>query len=204
MRSEKIAAALVALLLGAPLAAQAQTYRCSAKDGKKYYGSTIPQQCVGQPIEQLNSQGLVVRRLDPDADEKQRMVKEAELAKKRDADNANREQTRRNQALLATYTSERDIDEARSRALVGNQHAVREVETRIEEIHRRRVGYDKELEFYQGKNKPPARLAEDIQNAEIDLKAAEELLALKKKAVEAINAKYDDEKKRYLQLVRRR
>ena len=34
MRSKKIAAAAAALVLGAPLAVQAQTYRCSAKDGK--------------------------------------------------------------------------------------------------------------------------------------------------------------------------
>src|SRR5689334_17177413 len=41
-------AALLALPLDA--AAQGATYRCTAKDGKKYYGSTIPRQCAGQPI----------------------------------------------------------------------------------------------------------------------------------------------------------
>src|SRR6185295_11015196 len=51
--------ALVALV-ATPLAAMAQgtlTYRCVGKDGKKYYGSTIPKPCYGQPIEQLNAQG---------------------------------------------------------------------------------------------------------------------------------------------------
>ena len=142
--------------------------------------------------------------MDPDADEKQRIEQEATRAKKTEAENTNREETRRNQALLATYTSEHDIEDSRSRALAENHNAVREAQARIEEIRRRRSAYEKELEFYQGNNKPPAKLAEDIQDAQIDLKAAEELLALKKKDVEAINAKYDDERKRYLHLTRKR
>src|SRR3989440_12316530 len=117
MRSKKIAAAAAALVLAVPLAVQAQTYRCSAKDGKKYYGSTIPTQCIGRRVEQLKSQGFVVRRMDPDADEKQRIEQEATRAKKTEAENTNREETRRHQALLATYTSERDIQDSRSRAL---------------------------------------------------------------------------------------
>jgi len=76
-----------AALIIASLAAHAQstpsklTYRCVGKDGKKYYGSTIPPQCLGQPVEQLNTQGTVIRRFDPEGDEKQKAAKEAEAAK---------------------------------------------------------------------------------------------------------------------------
>ena len=200
----RIAALAAAALLSAPLAAQNQTFRCTAKDGKKYYSSTIPRQCIGRPVEVLSAQGTVIKRIDPEADEKAREDKEAAAAKKRDEEAANRETERRNRALLATYASERDIDEARTRALADNQKAVRDVEARIEAIRKRRAGYDKELEFYKGGNKPPSKLLDDIQSAEVDLKAHEELLAVKKKDVEQINARYNDDKKRYLQLTRRR
>src|SRR6185503_13166733 len=100
-----------AVTLAAPAAAQMATYRCTAKDGRKYYASTIPPQCLGRPVEQLNKQGMVVRRIEAKADEK------AALAKKREDDAAGREETRRNRALLATYTSEHDIEDARGRAL---------------------------------------------------------------------------------------
>lgn len=199
----RTAALGVAVLVAAPLAAQAQTYRCTAKDGKKYYSSTIPRQCIGRPVEQLNAQGMVVRRIDPQADEKARQDKEAALEKKRALEAATRESERRNRALLATYTSERDIEDARSRALADNQKAVRDVESRIEGLRKRRAGYDKELQFYSGKT-PPRKLAEDIENAEVEIKANEELLAVKKKEVAHINARYDDDKKRYVQLTRRR
>jgi hypothetical protein len=200
----RTAALGAAVILAAPLGAEAQTYRCTAKDGKKYYSSTIPRQCIGRPVEQLNAQGLVVRRIDPEADEKARADKEAALEKKREKEAADREETRRNRALLATYTSERDIEEARTRALAENQKAVRDVESRIDIIRKRRAGYDKELEFYKGANQPPAKLTDDIQNAEVDLKAHEELLAVKKKEVEQINARYNDDKRRFVQLTRRR
>jgi len=198
-------------LLIAPLAAQAQvTYRCTGKDGKKYYGSTIPAPCFGRPVEQLNAQGLVVRRIDPEGEEKERAEKAAAAEKAKEEDASKKEETRRNRALLATYTSERDIEETRGRALADNQQAVREVEGKIDALKKKRASYDKELEFYsdsgakdkKSKGKAPTKLTEDIRNSEIDLKAQEDLLAAKKKEVTAINAKYDEDKKRFIEATR--
>jgi hypothetical protein len=193
-----------AVTLAAPVAAQMATYRCTAKDGRKYYASTIPPQCVGRPVEQLNKQGMVVRRIDPEADEKAKADKAAALAKKREDEAANREETRRNRALLATYTSERDIDDARSRALADNRKAAHDVQVRLDIARKRRAGYDKELEFYKDAAKPPAKLAEDIHAAEVEITANEELLSMKKKEVQQINARYDEDRKRYRQLTARK
>jgi hypothetical protein len=197
-------------LLVAPLAAHSQarpgelTYRCVGKDGRKYYGSTLPQQCLGQPVEQLSTSGIVVRRISPEGDEKERLAKEAAAKKKREDEAAAREASRRNRALLATYTSEQDIDEARSRALADNEKAVRDVELRIDAIKKRQASYDKELEFYKGNSRAPARLQDDIRDAEIDLQAQEDVLVAKKKDANNINARYDDDKKRYRELTGRR
>jgi chromosome segregation ATPase len=195
------------LLLGATVAHAQVTYRCAAVDGKKYYGSTIPPQCYGRPVEQINSQGMVIKRIDPEGDAKARAEKEAALAKKKDEDVASKEETRRNRALLATYTNEKDIEEARRRALEDNEKQVKEVETKIDSLKKTRAKYDKELEFYQdkksGKATPPAKLATDIRNSEIDLKAQEDLLAAKKKDVVNINSKYDEDKKRFAELAKK-
>ena len=197
---------MMAALVIAPLAAQAQmTYRCTGADGKRYYGSTIPMQCMGHPVEQLNAQGLLVRRIDPEGEQKEREAKAAAAAKAKEEENATREESRRNRALLATYTSERDIEAARARALEDNHSAVQQVETRIDALKKRRAGYDKELEFYQdkkGNTKPPAKLLEDIDSVDGDIKAQQGLLAAKKKEVELINAKYDQDRQRFIQLIR--
>jgi hypothetical protein len=196
---------LLAAGLALPLAAEAQMYRCVSKDGKKYYQSTIPIECAGQPVEQISKQGTVIRRIDPEGDEKARLEKQAADAKKKEEDLATREESRRNRALLATYTSERDIEDARSRALADNQKSVTEVQAKIDAIKKRRATYDKEMEFYKdkaGAAKAPPKLNEDIKNAEIDLNAQESLMAAKKKEVAGINAKYDEDKKRYVELTK--
>jgi hypothetical protein len=195
---------ITAALMAAPLAADAQAYRCVGKDGKRYYGSIVPSECAGRPVEELSPQGMVIKRIDPEGSEKARLAKEAQEAKKREDETIAREAARRNRALLATYTSEKDIDDARARALADNQQAVKEAEERIEAIRKRQSDYEKELEFYKGKNKPPAKLNDDLKSAEDDLKLAQQALEAKRKEVLGINAKYDEDKKRYAELRKQR
>jgi hypothetical protein len=200
-------AALASVALLAPLAAHAQTreqytYRCTGHDGKKYYGQTIPNACLGRPLELINKQGLVVKRIDPEGDEKRRAEKEAELEKKREAEAAQRDIVRRNQALLATYTSEKDIEDSRARELREHERQVKEIEFRVGEIRKRQDRFEKELAVYKeaSKGNPPPRLQEEITNAQIDLKAQQNLLEAKKKDASAINARYDEDRRRYAEV----
>lgn len=198
----------LALGLAIPLALAAtgadaqQSYRCVGTDGKKYYGQAMPPQCLGQPAEVLNAQGMVVRRIDPQASAAERAKKDAEEAERKKREAFIKEEGRRNRALLATYTSEKDIEEARVRALKDNELAVSDIEKRIGGLKKREQDLTKELEFYTGKNQPPQKLQQDIANAKIDIRAQEGLLAAKRKEVETINQRYDDDKKRYLELTR--
>ena len=196
------AAAFAAALALAPLGAEAQSYRCVSKDGKKYYGATIPPQCVGVPVEELNRQGVVVRKIEGAMSAEQRAQKEAAEKAARERDEKAKEDARRNRALLATYTSEKDIEATRQRTLADNDKAIKEAEGRVGQIKKRQTDLAKEMEFYKGKNKPPAKLEQDIKNAEIDLKAQEDLLAAKKKDVAVINAKYDEDKRRFQELTK--
>ncbi len=190
-------ALLAASLALLPLAADAQSYRCTAKDGKKYYGSSVPPQCLGQPVEQLNAQGMVVKRIDAaaSATEREKKMGDEEERKKREA--VSKEEGRRARALLATYTSEKDIEQARGRALQDNEAAVKDIEKRIAGLKKRQEELKKEMDFFQGKNKPPAKLEQDMKNTEFDIKTQEDLMGKKKKEDEQINARYDDDKKRY-------
>lgn len=195
---------IAAALMLAPPAADAQSYRCVSKDGKRYYGSTIPRECIGQSVELLNKQGMVVKRFDPEGTEKERAAKQADDSKKREELAAQQEVARRNRALLATYTSPQDIEEARKRALADHHKSVQDVEARIADIRKRQSGYQKELELHKGKGEPPSRLTDDMRNAEVDLRYQEQLLEVKRKEVEQINARYDEDKQRYLALTGRR
>ena len=200
-RTPLSAIAVAAVLAAMPPIAEAQSYRCVGADGKKYYGQTIPRACIGEVVEQLNAQGLVVRRIDPKGSAADREAKAAEEKKRREEEIARREEQRRNRALLATYTSAQDVEDARVRALAGNDQAIKEVDERIALIKQRQEKLKKEMEFYKDK-KPPAELSRDIKNAEIDLAAQEGLRTAKQKDKETINAKYDEDKKRYIELTK--
>lgn len=195
------AIALLALPLALPTDASAQTYRCVGKDGKKYYGQSVPPQCLGQPVEQLNAQGRVVKRFDAAATEAERDKKAAEEVERKKREAISKEEGRRNRALLATYTSEKDIENARARALRENELSMADIEKRIGGLKQKQV----DLKKKQGESKDNAevgRMGQDIKNADFDIKTQEQLLETKKKEVQAINARYDDDKRRYVELTR--
>ena len=174
-------AALILAIATLPLAAQAQSFRCVGKDGKKYYGSTVPPQCLGQPFEQLNDRGVVIKRFDAAASADERAKKEIEEAENKKRAAVAKEQGRKDTALLASYTSEKDIEIARARALESNQQAVKDLDARVDALKKRR-----------------AAPKEDIPAIDADLKVQEGVLASRKKEADAINARYDEDKKRYI------
>ena len=200
MRRSGIVVALALCVAALPVALHAQTVRCVGKDGKKYFGQTVPQPCIGQAVEYLDPSGNVVKRVAAPLTSEQRAAREEEERKNAEAAALAKDEARRNRALLETYTSEKDIDFARQRALKDNEAVVKEIEARVAQIEKRREALKSEMEFYQGRNKPPAKLAEDVRNNEIDLSSQRGLLNAKKKDVDSINAKYDDDKKRYIEL----
>ena len=192
---------IAALIAAAPLAAQAQavTYRCQSADGKKYYGSAIPMQCAGRLVEVLNSGGMVIKRIDPAAEEKARLEKEAKEGKRPSQQTPQeRDEERRNRALLATYTSVKDIEDARQRALRDNAQQAGRFEQRIKELQTRRTRYEKELETYKSAGKASNTVEDNIKNVDLEIAAQHELLKSKQNEVPAINAKYDADKQRYI------
>ena len=173
------------LLLAAPLAAHAQSFRCVGKDGKKYYGSAVPPQCSGVVVEQLSAQGTVMRRIEPTAavDPKAREEKAADEAKKRQDEAAAKDAARRRNALLATYASEKEIEDARKRDLADNARATKDLEDRIS----------------AAKTFKPTKKGEKAPN----VGALENMLERKRGEIPLINAKYDETKKQYLEATKK-
>jgi hypothetical protein len=174
---------LVLFLAALPLAASAQSFRCVGKDGKKYYGSTVPPQCIGQPVEQLDNRGVVMKRFDAAATADERAKKDADDAEMKKRATVAKEQSRKDSALLASYTSEKDIELARTRALEGPQSAAKDAENRIAALKRKRAAPN-----------------EDAKGIDTDIRAQEGVLTAKQKEMEIINSRYDEDKKRFVQI----
>jgi hypothetical protein len=190
-----------AAALAGPAAAQKLYKYTDPVTGKTVYTDKMPADAAGKPSEQLNRQGTITKRTEGALTPEQIAAKEAERKRKLDEDMAAKEEKRKNMALLNTYSSEQDIAEARARAQKANADAVEEANRKLAAVQKRRQELATEAEFYQ-KKPMPAQLKQDIQVNEAAIASHTELIDKKKKEIEAINAKYDEDLRRYRELVK--
>lgn len=193
------------------LRAQVRSYRCVTKAGRKYYGSTIPPQCTGELVEALSAQGTLLFRIEPPLTPEQRAAKEAEERKAAEAEAARAEarkqaevQARRDRALLQTYSDESDIERVRERDLASNQEAAAQVQARIAQLRQRQALLARQSGKYKDESEMPEKLKQDVKAVAYDLSLQEQLLESRKREAAEINARYDEEKRKYRQLTGRR
>ena len=191
--------ATIVALAAAPASAQQRLYKCKDGKGKTYYTQTPPAECLGKEMDELSKQGTVVKKREAALTPEHIATREAEEKRKKEEEERAKEEKRKNQALLNTYSSEKDIEDGRQRALRQAAEATKEIEKRIEEAQKRAQKLAAEKEFYV-KKPMPKKLQDDLKNNEIDLKGQQDAMAAKKKELGDINAKYDEDKRRYLEL----
>lgn len=190
---------IVLLLAVAPASAQQRMFKCKDSKGKTYYTQTPPAECLGKEMEELSRQGTRVKKREAPPTPEQIAAREAEEKSKKEEEARAKEEKRRNQALLNTYSNEKDIEDSRERALKQAEQAAKEIDKRIADAQKRAKDLAAEKEFY-AKKPLPKKLQDDIKNNEIDIQGQQDTLAAKKKERGEINAKYDEHKRRYVEL----
>ena len=195
----KIAILAILMVLASASAFAQPLYKCKDAKGKTYYTQTPPTECLGKEMDELSKQGTVVKKREAALTPEQLAAREAEEKRKKEQEALAKEEKRKNQALLNTYASEKDIEDGRQRALKQAEQSVMEIEKRVEETEKRARKLAMEKEFY-AKKPMPKKLHEDIRNNDMDLKGQQDALAAKKKDLGDVNAKYDEDKRRFLEL----
>ena len=199
MRSRTMVFLCSTVLALAPAAAQERMYKCVDARGKVYYTQVPPPECLGRDTQELNKSGTLIRKNPAALSPAQVQAREAERKKKIEDEERSKEERRKNLALLNTYSSEKDIEDARTRALKEAQGAIEDTERRIAGAQKRHQELEVEKEFYV-KKPMPFKLKQEITNNEIEIKNQTALLDAKKKEISTINTKYDEEKRRYIEL----
>jgi hypothetical protein len=193
------------------LQAQVRSYRCVTKGGRKYYGSTVPPQCTGELVEALTAQGTVLFRIDPPLTPEQRAAKAAEekqaaqtQAAEREAARAAEVQARRDRALLQTYSDEQDIERVRQRALASNREAAAQVQARMAQLRARQEQLAKEGARHKDGSQASDKFQQDVKAVAYDLSLQQQLLESRQREAAEINARYDEEKRKYRELTGRK
>ena len=115
IRSKLAALAAMGCLLGAA-AATGATYKWVDDQGVTHYSDKLPDTASGATM-QMTKSGMVFRKSEPPPTPEQIKLRAEEEAKNREAAKAAVEQKRRDDALLNSYTNEREINLVRDRNL---------------------------------------------------------------------------------------
>jgi hypothetical protein len=192
---QRTLAAIVAIAtLIAPVtpgfAADAHMYRCKDENGRTYYTDRPGVTCEGRKTDEMTKQGIVLDR--PDLNES------GEERRKRMA------QERQDRALLQTYSSEEQIEAAKQRnlqtPLLGVKYAKKKLAIYNERLNELR---ERESALMERGENASLELIEDIDATLSDIARLEYDLETKQRLVDRIVDRFEADKERYRELVKR-
>jgi hypothetical protein len=181
------------------IGAHAQTYKWVDPQGRVQYTDRLPADAVNRGNVQLSKQGVAKAVVEPALTAEQRLAIEERLARERDAEKVAKERQLQEKALLASYTSEEDIEIARKRNLALIGAAIVSAEARIKTLQNRMAAIEKEKLFYE-KRPVPEKLKREQAAVEAEIPRQYTLIARKNEDALAINQRYDEQRAQYLDL----
>lgn len=194
---------LLPLLLAlAALPAEARLYKWVDENGKVHYTDTPPPESASRGNAELSKTGNVVRKTESAEERQRRLAAEAEEARrKREAE----EQARRDRALLATYTSEAEIDLARDRALEHHRSLIKSAEARLKLLEPGERQLAEKVEAAAKAGKPvPAHLERQYQAKHAEAEDARNTIRANEEAMVKVRERYEAEKQRFRELTAKR
>ena len=162
------------------------------KNGVTQYGDRPPMPNKASKASVLNKHGITVEKIE----NKNIAVKE---------DKALANQTRYDNALLASYNSTEEIDLARKRNIKIDELALASLEKKHKNLNLQLQKNNKTLLGFAKKNQPaPADTVKSIEKNIVAIDKVEKQIAGKKQVIKKINMRYDSDKIRYTELASRR
>ncbi len=189
---------LAALILRAP-AVHATTYKWVDDKGVVHYTDKLPPEAINKGSVELNKQGLTVKKNDPALTPEQRRAREAEEERASQAQKARDELARKDRALLQTYTTESEIDLAKSRALSTIDGQMQSSQAYSATLNKKKQELTARLAAL-GDKPAPAALDRELANVIDELAKQADLIAAKQKEIAVATARYDADKQRWREL----
>ena len=201
---KKICLLLAILFAPATMAA----YKCVDEKGITHVGDTPPAGCASVVMYEVSASGMVLRRIEPTPTPEQLKVLADGAARRKEMEKAASEQKRKDEALLNTFSAEHEFDVVRDRNIEPIKGRIASANERIKAVEKRQGELAEEMEFYKaGKAKAvgkereaPPMLGSELQRLTAEKKVLEANLVAYDKEIEALRAKFDTDKKRWVLL----
>lgn len=193
-------ACLVLIVVVFSTAVEAKLYKWVDDKGATHYGEVMPPEYTNKSNVLLNDKGRLIKR-NEEVNNTERRANEEDEAKKRIDNEAKIELSRKDKALLNTFSNEKEIDLARDR----NLHQVESLISSIQSLQRSAreslKNYQQEAEgIKRAGRKLPVSLQADITEGENKLaKLQLDLVKAQEKAA-SVKASYEADKMRLREL----
>ncbi len=189
-------AALAATLALAPAALAQHLYKWTDEKGAVHYTDKAPETRGGTV---LDKQGRPVRTIEPPPTPEQIRARDAEAERQRDAAKELETTSRRDRALLASYTMESEIDLARARASATVESQIQSAQAYMAQLTKRKEAIDARKARFGDKPIPPQL---ERESAVVDSEHAKnsDLVAQKRRELAQVVARYDADKQRWREL----
>jgi DNA repair exonuclease SbcCD ATPase subunit len=167
-------------------------------------GDRVPPEFQGSATKELDSRGITRKTTETPEEAARRQAEERKQNEKRAEDRKRlAEQQRRDRALLATYGSEREIDERRDRELELVEDQIKQLDVSLRNANERRRDLE-ERRTVAEKDERLARtlpaLQQELDDIGAEQRRLQERITSREKDMQAIRSRFDEQKQRYREL----
>jgi hypothetical protein len=176
-----------------------KTYRWTDNNGVVHYGDSVPAEYAGKERAVLNGQGVEVGHIDGNKSA-------AELAQQAQAAELARQRAQRDQTLLSTYVSAKDIEALRDERLAQIEGQVQASSTYIESLATRlgalqeRAMQFKPYSSDANARRMPDELAEELTRTASEAHSQRKALDAKRKEQADMRAQFESDIQRFREL----
>lgn len=191
-------------LVTQPTLAQDNNYKCwKDEDGVISCGNVVPPQYSQEGFEEFNKEGVLAKKVKraPTPEELAELKKqeeEAEMRKKQDAED---------QALLNLFSTEQDIERARTAIIASIDGNIHSIETIVSSLEKNLEDMEKNLEDSKNNSDVPESQLEtirkNIEDVKYRLKTNKQTLQEKAMEKEKVNREHEEYLRRYRDIKRR-
>jgi len=193
-------ASLVLIVVTFSTTAEARLYKWVDDKGVTHYGEVMPPEYANKNNVLLNDHGRLIKRNEKINNTDQRADDEAE-AKKRIDNEAKLERSRKDKALLNTFSNEKEIDLARDRNLNHIESLISSIQSLQQVAQESLKNYHQEAEERKlAGRKLSVSLQADITESENKLAKLQLNLVKTQEKAAAVKASYEADKIRFREL----
>lgn len=198
-RSVAIVSVAVSAMSALVGVAHAEIVKWVDSQGRVQYTDRLPPEAVNRGNVELTKHGVSKKVTDAALSPEQRQAIEERLRRERETERMAKEKSQQDNALLASYTSEDDIEVARKRNLAIVGAAIATAESRIKSLERRATAIEREKLFYENKSFPE-KLKRELISLQAEIPKQHMIIADKNADALAINQRYDEQRQKYLEV----